>query len=486
MELVRDKRVKDALMNSTIQNMFSRGELRKDHPLQRQPGRWSDSDRDGLIGTVLKDEDIDSIKVCEQLMSSGVILWVIDGLQRLTTLNLYFNNGFKLGKNLEFPIVTYQSAKRDQDGNIIKDEYGNYEYELVEYDLRGKYYNDLPVELKERFNNYKIDMVKHLDCTDEEIGYHIRRYNKQKSMNVSENAVTYMDTIAKEVKRVSLNNKFFKNDIYKEMERNNGTIERIVTESVMCMFHLDKWQKQSKKMGGFLNKNSSKQEFDKLNENLNRLESIYDDNFKKVFTVKDSFIWFTLFDRFTDLNVTDDKFVDFVTEFVNVLSTKTVNGEAFCDIDRKKSTKDKTVIIKKLEILETLMNDFLHIDTGDEVNSENSDDSMTENESFIADVLNMDLNEVSENMDIYNEDLDCLTNKTIRVGSKLLDDANRKSLLAILVYAYEHDVSLEEWMEQYAAKNNMYFPDQRKNFLHMKKDLINYIETKENKEKVSV
>lgn len=98
MDLVRDKRVKDALMNSTIQNMFSRGELRKDHPLQRKPGRWNDSDRDGLIATVLKDEDIDSIKVCEQLMAGGVILWVIDGLQRLTTLNLFYNNGFKLGK----------------------------------------------------------------------------------------------------------------------------------------------------------------------------------------------------------------------------------------------------------------------------------------------------------------------------------------------------------------------------------------------------
>ena len=475
MDLVRDKRVKDALMNSTIQNMFSRGQLRKDHPLQRKPGRWNDSDRDGLIATVLKNEDIDSIKVCEQLTPNGVILWVIDGLQRLTTLDLYVNNGFKLGKNLEFPIITYQSAKRDQNGNIIKDEYGNYDYELVEYDLRGKYYNDLPVDLKERFNNYKIDMVKHLDCTDEEIGYHIRRYNKQKSMNVSENAVTYMDSIAKEVKRVSLNNRFFKNDIYKELERNNGTIERIVTESVMCMFHLDKWQKQSKKMGGFLNKNSSRQEFDKLNENLNRLEAVYDVCFTNIFTVKDSFIWFTLFDKFTAYNISDSRFVDFIKEFNLSLSSKKVNGQAFYEIDKNKSTKDKGVISLKLEILETLMNEFLHIEVEDETDNGNC---TTENESFIADVLNMDLENVIDKMDIYNEDLDSLTGKTIREGSKLLDVANRKSLLAMVAYSYERDVDLDEWLEQYAAKNNMYFPDQRKNFLHMKKELNNYIETK--------
>ncbi|RAZ93974.1 hypothetical protein DK853_37545, partial [Klebsiella oxytoca] len=79
MGFVRDKRVKDALMNSTIQNMFARGELRKDHPLQRKPGRWNHNERSGLIATVLKDEDMDSIKVCEQLSDTGVILWVIDG-----------------------------------------------------------------------------------------------------------------------------------------------------------------------------------------------------------------------------------------------------------------------------------------------------------------------------------------------------------------------------------------------------------------------
>lgn len=467
MDLVRDKRVKDALMNSTIQNMFERGELRKDHPLQRKPGRWSGSDKDGLIATVLRDEDIDSIKVCEQLTDNGVILWVIDGLQRLTTLNSYFNGGFKLGKNVEFPVVTYQSVKKDLQGNIVRDEYGNYDYELVEYDLRGKFYGDLPVELKEKFNNYKIDMVKHLDCTDEEIGYHIRRYNKQKSMNPSENAVTFMDNIAKEVKKISLNNRFFKNDIYKEKERNNGTIERIITESVMCMFHLDKWQKQSKKMGDFLNKNSSKQEFDKLNDNLNRLEEIYDDYFKYVFTAKDSFIWFALFDKFTYLNIPDNKFADFVKVFKNRLSGKEVNGENFHMIDKNKSTKDKTVIIKKLEILETLMNEFLNIDKSS-VCLSNSE------ETFIAENLDIDIKALKDDMDFYNDTLNELEERTIRIGSKLLDSQNRISLLTMVVYSYKNDVDLDDWLIEYAKNNNTYFTDQKKNYLYMLSDFKNY------------
>lgn len=366
MELVRDKRVKDAYMNSTLQNMFDRGELRKDHPLQRKPDQWNKSDKDGLIVSVIKQEDVDSIKLCEQLEPNGVVLWVIDGLQRLTVLSSYRNGAFKIGNYVEMPIVSYQKVKKDEAGKVIKDEYGGYVYETIEYDLCGKGYQELPIELKERFDNYKIDVVKHLDCTDEEIGYHIRRYNKQKSMNASQNAVTYMEHIAREVKRISMHNRFLKDcGTYSAKERNNGTIERIVMESVMCMFHLEKWRKQSKKMGAFLNENSSKEEFEKLNENLNRLEKICSEELNCIFTSKDSFIWFTLFDRFTALGLADKKFAEFLAAFKTGLYKRKINGEVFYEIDRNGSTKDKAVIMKKLELLEALMYDFFQIKKGD-------------------------------------------------------------------------------------------------------------------------
>lgn len=67
-------------------------------------------------------------------------------------------------------------------------------------------------------------------------------------------------------------------------------------------------------------------------------------------------------------------------------------------------------------------------------------------------------------MEICLKDLE---NNTIRDGSKLLDIANRLSLLAMVAYAYQHDITLDDWLQDYAAKNNMYYPDQRKNYLHM-------------------
>ena len=67
-----------------------------------------------------------------------------------------------------------------------------------------------------------------------------------------------------------------------------------------------------------------------------------------------------------------------------------------------------------------------------------------------------------------------LENNTIRDGSKLLDTTNRLSLLAMVAYSYKNDVDLDNWLEEYAANNNTYYMDQRKNYSHMVDDFKQY------------
>ena len=74
-------------------------------------------------------------------------------------------------------------------------------------------------------------------------------------------------------------------------------------------------------------------------------------------------------------------------------------------------------------------------------------------------------------MEICLKDLE---NNTIRDGSKLLDVTNRLSLLAMVAYSYKNDVDLDDWLEDYAANNNTYFIDQRKNYSHMVNDFKQY------------
>lgn len=188
----RDKVKRDQMMLGTLLNQFRRGQINKNHPLQRKPDQWNDEAQSGLAASVIKGEDIDSIKICEQILSSlEFILWLIDGLQRLTVLESFRNNAFAIKTNLEMPIMYYQGV--DENGKVS----------VIEYDLRGKRYKDLPDELKEKFDSYPVDIVKHLDCTDEEIAYHIARYNRQTSMNVNQKNILVAWKIAPEIKKSS-------------------------------------------------------------------------------------------------------------------------------------------------------------------------------------------------------------------------------------------------------------------------------------------
>ena len=125
-------------------NALDKETVRTDHPLQRSSGQWSEEYRDGLIGTVLKNEDIPYIVICEQILADVIKNYLIDGIQRITTIYNYRRNVFKLGNKVENPLVEYETIKVDEKGNNLRDEDGELIRETVVFDIRGKYYKDLP------------------------------------------------------------------------------------------------------------------------------------------------------------------------------------------------------------------------------------------------------------------------------------------------------------------------------------------------------
>lgn len=397
--------------------MLRRNELRKDHPLQRQAEQWDNTTRDGFIATVIKGDDCDSIKICEQLSKNGVVLWLIDGLQRVTTLDRYKNNMFKLGRNVEFPIIEYQIVKTDENGHIIRNEDGEVLYEIESFDLRGKLYSDLPENLKENFDNYPVDVVKHLDCSDEQIGYHIRRYNHQTSMNATQNAITYMDNTAKYIKAISEDHRFFKDFCdFKTIKKKKGVVEKVVSEAMMGIFCFDHWSKATKKIGMYLNQNVGKAEFDKFSEYLDRLEAITPESASVLFTEKNAVIWFMLFDRFTKLNVHDSNFGNFMTTFIDRLHSKMVDDISFDLLDENKSTKDKWIVKAKLDLLYTLMCDYLDMDEDTEM----SDDIDKDTEKYIQEFCESDLMEMT---DLTEEDKKDVALKSLVLTHNNSDDA---------------------------------------------------------------
>ena len=227
---------------------------------------------------------------------------------------------------------------------------------------------------------------------------------------------------------------------------------------------IDKWNKTGNKNPLYINQNATEEQFKKLNDNIARLENIVTGNTKLLFNAKDSFIWFALFDKFTQTGLNDKDFGRFLTAFVNGLRDKDIDGKQFDRVDDTGSTKDKANITAKLHILETLMNKYLHIEKTENITPE----------EFVSEMVELPIEEVKEDIDLYEESLKDLENNTIRDGSKLLEVANHLSLLAMVAYSYKNDVDLDDWLEYYAENNNMYYPDQKQNYKYMLNDFKNY------------
>ena len=403
---------------------------------------------DGLAVTILSDDYIPPLILSEEECGRTVI---VDGGSRTAAFTMIRYGNYKIKSSVENPVVQYKKMDKDESGRVV--------WSDAEFDIRNKTYEQFPKELQKMFDEYQVETVIHEGNAD----MYLRRYNIHTAMNANQKMFVYLPAFAEKIRDISSRQFFLNYCDIKDNEKEKGMLERVIAESVMCMFHFDKWNKNGKKIATYLNDNASADEFDKLDDNLERLENVVTDETKTLFNSKDCFIWLTLFDKFTQFGLDDTKFAEFLNSFVGGLRNKAVNGKLFDTVDEIGSTKDKSVITDKLHILETLMKEFLHITDVDNTP-----------ESFVAEMVDMPVETVKEEMDCYKETLESLENNTIRDGSKLLEVANHLSLLAMVAYSYKNDVDLDKWMEIYAANNNMYLADQRKNYIRMVNDFENY------------
>lgn len=429
----------------------SEGYITNDADTQRNPA-WKPI-VDGLAVTILTDEYIPPIILAEE--ESGQI-HIVDGGSRTAAFKMIRFGNHKIKSSVENPIIPYKK--------LVKDENGKTKFEDAEFDIRNKTFEQFPKELQKKFDEYQIDTVIHENCDKEKIAMYMVRYNTRKNFTANQKQFLYVPKFAEQIRNITSRPFFINNCDIKDSDIEGGILERIAYESVMITNFIDKWNKTGNKNPLYINENATVDQFEKLNNNIVRLENIVTDNTKLLFNARDSFIWFALFDKFTQTGFDDVEFGRFLNAFVNGLRNKSVDNQLFDRVDDTGSTKDKANIIAKLHILETLMNEFLHIEETEPVTPE----------SFVAEMVDMPVDTVKEEMDLYEESLKDLENNTIRDGSKLLEIANRLSLLAMVAYSYKNDVDLDGWLEEYAANNNTYYMNQRKNYSHMVNDFKQY------------
>ena len=431
----------------------SEGYITNDADTQRNPA-WKPI-VDGLSVTILTDDYISPIILAEE--DSGQI-HIVDGGSRTAAFQMIRFGNYKIKSSVENPIISYKK--------LVKDENGKIKFEDAEFDIRNKTFDQFPKELQKKFDEYQIETVIHEHCNKEKIATYMIRYNTRKNFTANQKQFLYVPKFAEQIRDITKRSFFINNCDIKDSDKENGILERTITESVMVINYKDNWSKNGKKLATYINDNASEEQFEKLNNNIARLENIVTDDTKSLFNAKDSFIWFAFFEKFTELGFDDNKFADFLRAFVNGLRNKSVDGKLFDKVDEVGSTKDKSVILSKLHILETLMYEFLNI--------KKEDLKEIDVLEFVKENVNSEIN--NDDIELYN---DCLDSMTVELdqNNRLLNKQNKPSLLAVVAYACDEDKDyyMEEWFEKFANNHNTYIVNQKENFKMMKDSFENYL-----------
>ncbi len=210
-------------------NKMKDADIRSDQDVQRLSGQWDKSTINELIVTVLTDNYIPPIILGEENNSQ---LWIIDGLQRSSSLMLFRYGNYRITSSVEEPIVTYRAKARDENGDIKMDGNGDIVWEDAEFSIKNKTYDSLPEELKKRFNEYQVETVIHEGYEMKQISKLVRLYNNQKAINMAQKTFTYVDNFAREIRGILGSPFFIDCTSYSQGAKRNGTLERVVMEAV--------------------------------------------------------------------------------------------------------------------------------------------------------------------------------------------------------------------------------------------------------------
>lgn len=458
----RDNNTLGSLLDD-ISDELSPTYINRDYISQRQPFMWSEEQINKFYTRILNNQPIPEIIVCEQIVDGQKISFLIDGLQRLSYAELFKNNIRPVkAKGAEFTHIKYKKRITDDDGNI----------KVVEeiFDIVGKKYEDLPEFLQKRFDNFNVSVTRFFNCTSEMIDYHIRNYNSHTAMNkVQYGATNASNVTVGNIKSLSQKHSFFKN-IVKTNGKNikDGSWDEVVGRAIMATYFLDDWKREVKDVFVFLDEKSTTEQFECLKEHLDRLvEMIKDNSLKELFTTGNTHIWLAVYDKFTKLGLDDSKFVNFMRSFVKEIHKKDEDATEFVNnIYKSRQSRDKAVIVGKIDGLYNLLLEFLHISKEDaeevdykEFLKANVEDVIDEND---IEMIQIAANEASEELD---------------ENSWMLSEQNYPAWLAIVGIAFREDEEdkLKEWLPIYIS-NNQFIRNQQKAFLHMKESFETYLQ----------
>lgn len=496
-------------LNSLLEDKKD-GEIDCHYISQRQPFQWEEKQVNKFFSRILNNQPIPEIVICEMMVEGEKVSYLVEGLQRLSYAEEFKENRMPVkAKGAEFTNIKYKKYELDKSGKKVLDASNRPKFVIDTFDIAGKYYRDLPEFLQKRFNNFNVNVTRFFDCTPEIIDYHMRNYNNHVAMTKSQYGITNVtNDTSRNIKFISEQHPFFKDKIKcTSKNRRKGVLDEVVARSIAAIHFLPDWKKELIDILAFVDANATEELFEHFRNQLDRLNAVMDQSVQDLFNTTNAYIWFAVFDRFTRLHIPDIRFVEFMSKFKETLHSKEINGESY-DTVNTRNTKDKTTVIRKIDMIEALMLDYLHSEPEKKIEAiqipqeqmgyvkEFSNSEITrifnikteqEIQKTAMEVLlfvmeQIDSDKTQEDVILY---LSILEEWTLHIKGTcgLLCKENLPSLIGLVAYScdMEYDDFGGGWLQEFTKKNYNYKEKQEENYYDMKRSLNQYIRRMERK-----
>ncbi len=126
------------------------------HKLQRKEGQWNRRQKSELIDSLLRGYPINPTYGVKEEKN----IYIIDGVQRLSTIRDYLANGFPLVQDLE-PVIINGEVK----------------------EIAGKRFKKLDEDTREALTASELQLYEMTDCTEKDVREMFRRQNAGKALN---------------------------------------------------------------------------------------------------------------------------------------------------------------------------------------------------------------------------------------------------------------------------------------------------------------
>lgn len=390
---------------------IKKGKIIINHPLQRYSKQWGAEQKGNLIRRVLHDGRFLPILICTQYDEYGCeVRYLIDGVQRMTTFEDYMNDGFAISKNtidymIDYDGIVYETKenasgkftlKRDRKKNLIPilDENGNVQRRVQSIDIRGLKYSELPPELQEKINRYKVSVELKLECSDEDIQIEILDYNSGTKMN---DAQIGKNRLGAEFARIVIelsNHPFIRNKCgFTPDNRTKGVVDRAINETLMLVnFGTDSWTVSHKDLCRRLSNWLTVEHTDKLKEMFDELDEIIDEDkvIKDYLSLKEFFVVLANYHHFRDTGYRTECYARFLEEFVTTTShIKNIptgeiddNGEEVYESFRKvymNGSKQKGNIEERLKLMNDMLDEYLAENCEDMLDNADREEDVCDN-----------------------------------------------------------------------------------------------------------